>query len=76
MDVCLHELRRSTHLDASELTLENAMFKSFDMYIKRQLDAEWHKLGITTKQLIQDLKTLRRLLDLLLRYVRRATIRC
>ena len=27
VDVCLRELRRSTHLDAGELTLENAMFK-------------------------------------------------
>lgn len=51
-----------------ELTLENALFKGFDFIIRNQLDSEWHHLSLRTKQLVNDLSTLRKLLDYLLRY--------
>lgn len=43
------------------------MFKSFDEIVRRQLDPIWHTLGKKTKQLVSDLKTLRKLLDYLVR---------
>ena len=45
-----------------ELTVENAFFKSFDSLIRNQLDPIWHRIGFKTKQLVNDLKTLRKLL--------------
>jgi len=49
-------------LDTADLTLENGLFKSFDVIIKRQLESVWHKTGPKTKQLVADLRTLRSLL--------------
>lgn len=50
-------------LDLDELTVENAYFRSFEVIVRRQLDPVWHKVGPKTKQLINDLGTLRRLLQ-------------
>lgn len=47
--------------------MENGLFKSFDEIVRRQLDPIWHTLGKKTKQLVSDLKTLRKLLDYLVR---------
>jgi len=47
--------------------VENGLFKSFDEIVRRQLDPIWHTLGKKTKQLVSDLKTLRKLLDYLVR---------
>ncbi|XP_021765771.1 DNA repair endonuclease UVH1-like [Chenopodium quinoa] len=68
MDACLKEMRRTNKVDVEDLTVENGLFKSFDEIIKRQLDPIWHTLGKKTKQLVSDLKTLRKLLDYLVRY--------
>ena len=42
MDVCLGELKKSSSamrgMDASELTVENALSRSFDYLLQRQLD--------------------------------------
>ena len=54
-------------LDASELTVENALSRSFDYLLQKQLDAEWHRIGAQTKGLMQDMRTLRRLLEHLVR---------
>ncbi|KAF6752030.1 hypothetical protein DFP72DRAFT_462496 [Ephemerocybe angulata] len=65
----LSELKRSnTTLDLEELTVENAYFKSFNVVVRRQLDPVWHKVGPKTKQLVNDLGTLRNLLYYLLTY--------
>ena len=45
MDACMKELRRSRHVDTSELTLEAGLFKSFDRVVHRQLDPVWHMAG-------------------------------
>ncbi|KAK4758286.1 hypothetical protein SAY87_019587 [Trapa incisa] len=68
MDACLKEMRKTNKVDVEDLTLENGLFKSFDEIVRRQLDPIWHTLGKKTKQLVSDLKTLRKLLDYLVRY--------
>lgn len=68
MDACLKELRKTNKVDVEDLTLENGLFKSFDEIVRRQLDPIWHILGRKTKQLVTDLKTLRKLADYLVRY--------
>lgn len=68
MDACLKEVRKSNKVDVEDLTVENGLFKSFDEIVRRQLDPIWHTLGKKTKQLVSDLKTLRKLLDYLVRY--------
>lgn len=67
MDACLKELRRTNKVDVEDLTVENGLFKSFDEIVRRQLDPIWHTLGKKTKQLVSDLRTLRKLLDYLVR---------
>lgn len=68
MDACLKEMRKTNNVDVDDLTVENGLFKSFDEIIRKQLDPIWHTLGKRTKQLVSDLKTLRKLLDYLARY--------
>ncbi|KAF9617493.1 hypothetical protein IFM89_036697 [Coptis chinensis] len=68
MDGCLKEIRKTNKVDVEDLTVENGLFKSFDEIVRRQLDPIWHTLGRKTKQLVMDLKTLRKLLDYLVRY--------
>ncbi|KAF9930842.1 hypothetical protein FBU30_011209 [Linnemannia zychae] len=71
MDICLQELRRSSsaiEIDVDDFTVEKALFKSFDVIIRRQLDPIWHRVGQKTKQLVSDLKTLRNLLGYLVSY--------
>ncbi|KAI5394429.1 hypothetical protein KIW84_061200 [Lathyrus oleraceus] len=65
MGACLKEMRKTNKVDVEDLTVENGLFKSFDEIVKRQLDPIWHTLGKQTKQLVSDLKTLRKLLDYL-----------
>ncbi|CAL5187698.1 unnamed protein product [Lathyrus oleraceus] len=61
-------MRKTNKVDVEDLTVENGLFKSFDEIVRRQLDPIWHTLGKQTKQLVSDLKTLRKLLDYLVRY--------
>lgn len=69
MNTTLSELKRSnTTLDLDDFSVENAYFRSFDIIVRRQLDVVWHKVGPKTKQLVNDLATLRRLLYYLLTY--------
>ncbi|XWS49184.1 hypothetical protein CRYUN_Cryun13aG0142100 [Craigia yunnanensis] len=68
LDACLKEMRKTNKVDVEVLTVENGLFKSFDEIVRRQLDPIWHTLGKKTKQLVSDLKTLRKLLDSLVRY--------
>ncbi|GAQ83327.1 Structure-specific endonuclease ERCC1-XPF [Klebsormidium nitens] len=68
MDACMKELKKINKLDVEDLTVENGLFKSFDEIVRRQLDPIWHTIGRKTKQLVADLKTLRKLAEFLLRY--------
>ncbi|XP_010274508.1 PREDICTED: DNA repair endonuclease UVH1 isoform X2 [Nelumbo nucifera] len=68
MDACLKEMQKTNKVDVEDLTVEKGLFKSFDEIVRRQLDPIWHTLGMKTKQLVWDLKTLRKLVDYLVRY--------
>lgn len=48
-------------LDIEDFTVENALFRSFDALVRRQLDPVWHKVGAKTKGLVGDLTDLRML---------------
>lgn len=50
------------------MTVDKFLFRSFDKSMRTQLEPYWHRLSSKTKQLVEDLKTLRRLLDYLLDY--------
>lgn len=50
MEGCLQELRRTTTIDTSELTVEKGIFKNFHASIRSQLDPEWHRVSPKTKQ--------------------------
>ena len=49
-------------------SVENCVTSYFDRAISRQLEPDWHKLSPSTKQLVQDLRTLRTLFQSLLQY--------
>lgn len=69
MDATLSELKRSnTVIEVDDLTVQNALFRSFDAVIRSQLDPQWHRIGPKTRQLVNDLATLRQLLTYLLSF--------
>ncbi|ORX93909.1 DNA repair endonuclease XPF [Basidiobolus meristosporus CBS 931.73] len=69
IQACLSELKRSNPtIDVDSFTVENALFKSFDVIVRKQLDPIWHRVSYKTKQLVGDLKTLRRLISYLVNY--------
>ncbi|XP_028913418.1 DNA repair endonuclease XPF [Ornithorhynchus anatinus] len=69
INACLKELKcYNPSLEVEDLTLENAIGKSFDKTIRHYLDPLWHQLGAKTKSLVQDLKILRTLLQYLSQY--------
>ena len=49
------ELRSGNKIDATELRLEDGLFKSFDEIVRRQLDSVWHTVSYKTKQVIQNI---------------------
>jgi len=67
MEACLGELRRSRHVDTSQLTLEDGLFRSFDRVLSRQLEPVWHTAPRRLRQAVADLRTLRNLAQSLLR---------
>lgn len=70
MEICISELKKanSDKIDIEDWSLDNALHKSFDHIIRRQLDLYWNRVSRKTKQLVSDLTTLRRLLYYLLSY--------
>ncbi|PWN88390.1 DNA repair protein [Acaromyces ingoldii] len=69
LDATLGELKRgSSTIDVDDCTVENAIFRAFETIVRRQLDPVWHRLGPKTKQLVNDLRTLRSLLTYLITY--------
>ncbi|EGG12539.1 DNA repair protein rad16 [Melampsora larici-populina 98AG31] len=69
MDASLNQIRRAnTNLEVDDLTVDNALFRSFDMIIRAQLDPIWHRVSPQTRQLVGDLTTLRKLLGYLLSF--------
>ena len=69
MDATLAELKRSNaNIEVEDLTVENALFRSFDAIIKTQLNPQWHRISPKTRGLVYDLTTLRSLLSYLLSF--------
>jgi DNA excision repair protein ERCC-4 len=71
VQTCVRELKKSAPFlewTAPELSIENCVTTSFDRAISRQLEKDWHRLKPVTKQLSQDLKTLRTLFQSLIQY--------
>lgn len=65
----LKEVKRlNPTINTEELTVENSMSKSFHKILQRELDPVWHQLSSKTRQLVNDLKTLRLLLTYLTQY--------
>lgn len=48
--------------------VQQFMRQNFDQAISRQLDQDWHKLKHSTRQLVNDLRTLRALFQYLIEY--------
>eukprot|EP00977_Amphora_coffeiformis_P017512 scaffold5771_cov171-Amphora_coffeaeformis.AAC.29 len=71
VQACIRELKAATKLldwSAPDLSVENCVTVNFDRAISRQLEQDWHRLSPATKQLVQDLRTLRSLFQSLIHY--------
>ncbi|KAN0059816.1 DNA repair protein RAD16 [Thecaphora frezii] len=69
LDATLSELKRGNgNVETDDFSIENAIFRAFDVMVRRQLDPIWHRVSGKTKQLVGDLTTLRSLLNYLLTY--------
>ena len=67
---CVRELKTATCsvLEWKYLSVQDLVTDPFDKTISRQLEHDWHRLPPATKQLVQDLRTLRTLFSSLLLY--------
>jgi DNA excision repair protein ERCC-4 len=53
MNSCMSEIKKSCpNINSEDFTLENGLYKSFDISLRYQLDQEWHKISFRTKQLV------------------------
>lgn len=68
MGACLEELRRDARVEVDDATLERGILESFDRQLRRQLDPVWNRVRDTTKQVLEDIRQLRKLLFFALRY--------
>ncbi|KAE8742861.1 hypothetical protein FOCC_FOCC011542 [Frankliniella occidentalis] len=69
MSFCVKEIKRvNPSLDTDDLTVENAISKSFHKLLQYQLDPIWNQLSSKTRQLVADIKTLRSVLRCLTQY--------
>ena len=71
VQTCMKELKNSTpFLEwlGDDLSIENCVTSAFDRAVSRQLEKDWHRLKPQTKQLVQDLRTLRALFSSLIQY--------
>ncbi len=60
INACLQELRSSTTwIENDSLTIDQAILNSFERLIRLQLQPIWNQVSIRTKQLLNDIKTLR-----------------
>jgi DNA excision repair protein ERCC-4 len=68
---CIRQLKSATKLldwNEADLSVENCVTTNFDRAISRQLEQDWHRLTPSTKQLVQDLRTLRTLFQSLIQF--------
>jgi DNA excision repair protein ERCC-4 len=55
-------------IDLEDFKVENSLFRSFDSLVRNQLECVWHQASTKTKQLVDDLKTLRLLIKYLVHF--------
>lgn len=64
VEVSIGELKKAnTGLEMDDWNVDSALFKSFDIIVRRQLDPVWHRLSWRTKQIVNDLTVLRGILQ-------------
>jgi DNA excision repair protein ERCC-4 len=69
VEASIGELKKgNTGLDMSDWNIDSALHVNFDMVVMRQLNPVWHRLHPRTKQVANDLRTLRNMLDYLLTF--------
>ena len=69
VEVSIGELKKSNSgLEMEDWNVDSALFKQFDMVVRRQLDPVWHRVSWKTKQIVNDLTVLRGMLHTLLTY--------
>ena len=69
VEVSIGELKKSNSgLEMEDWNVDSALFKQFDMVVRRQLDPVWHRVSRKTKQIVNDLTVLRGMLHTLLTY--------
>ncbi len=68
MQMCLRHLGRIAKIDVSECTVAKGLLQSFDHFLMERLNPQWSLVDYKSKQMIQDLKILRRLLLCLINY--------
>ncbi|CAF1437265.1 unnamed protein product, partial [Didymodactylos carnosus] len=60
INICLQDLKQSTtYLDNDILNTDNVILTTFDRLIYIQLQPVWNQISFRTKQIINDIKTLR-----------------
>ena len=68
MQMCLRHLGRIAKIDVSECTVAKGLLQSFDHFLMERLNPQWSLVDFKSKQMIHDLKILRRLLLCLINY--------
>jgi DNA excision repair protein ERCC-4 len=69
LSTAINELKRAAPtLDSAFMTLDNGLGVGFDHMVRNQLEPEWHRLSARTRQLVADIRSLRGLLEYLIRY--------
>ena len=69
IDASISELRKAnTGVEMDDWTTESALHTNFDAIVRRQLDPVWHRVSWRTKEIANDLTTLRSILQALLHY--------
>lgn len=69
IDASIAELRKANAgVEMDDWTTESALHTNFDAIVRRQLDPVWHRVSWRTKEIANDLTTLRSILHALLYY--------
>lgn len=71
VQTCMRELKKATPFvewTGEALSIENCVTSNFDVAVSRQLHKDWHRVSPETKRLVDDLRQLRKLFQVLLQY--------
>lgn len=69
VEASISELKKAnTGIEMEDWTLDSALHTNFDAIVRRQLDPVWHRVSWRTKEIANDLTTLRTILHALLYY--------